>query len=851
MKILHIIFITLLFIAPIKAQTLHGRITDSADGKPIAGALIFIPRLNLTSVSDTSGNYRLSPVPRGACLVEAEMLGYAAITRQIWMKGDVTANFSLAASASNQREVVITAFGNAANNKNCPVPVVIVPHEALMHENFSNAIDAIALQPGVAACSYGPGIGKPEVNGLGVYRVVTVFDGVPQEDFQFGTEHNVMINPYAIYDAQIIRGPASLQYGSGAMGGVIDFRTSPFPENGVTEGSITTDYQTNNGQAGESLNLTGNNRGIVWGFTASGMAAHCYNNPVNGYVWGTAYNNYNVRAVAGIEKKWGYSRLSFSTYRQMNGIAEGTRDSLAGKFAYDMNDNNFIGGKEYPTQTDYLSYNPCNVLFQQIEHNVLSWQNGINIGKGLLLADVAYTSDHRAVFDTGTVARLNMWLTDVPYSLKYEITDAATGINLQAGINGFYEYMRNNNEAPAPYYSKFIIPDYSFLDAGAFAIVQKSFGKLTLCGGLRYDTRNQTADGMYDVHNKTASQALVPEGTTGANQLFAPAAQSFGGTSASLGGTYSLPGNNYLKLNVAKSYRAPSIPELEENRVDPSLNEYVIGDGKLKAEGGYEADLVFGSNGRNFDLEADGFFNYIKNFIFSAILPSLKSPGNDSVHYINTNGVNVPYPTFKYEAATAEISGVSGYFNIHPAAAQWLEEDNGLTLIYSYLPGQTPLTEHVPQTPAPRLTSQVKLKMRNRPNSIISNSFLSFGLEKDWAQNNIYGAAFTELPSAAYILYNAGIGTDLRNPRKNKTVCAFFINIMNLTNVAYIDHLSYLQYNYLAVLTASENAALGRAAKPTQIPVQVTQPGMGIYDMGRNIGFRLIFPIGGGKANNL
>ncbi|HSY76920.1 MAG TPA: hypothetical protein VK890_08690, partial [Bacteroidia bacterium] len=144
----------------------------------------------------------------------------------------------------------------------------------------------------------------------------------------------------------------------------------------------------------------------------------------------------------------------------------------------------------------------------------------------------------------------------------------------------------------------------------------------------------------------------------------------------------------------------------------------------------------------------------------------------------------------------------------------------------------TDSTQHVPWTPAPRLTSELKFKLTNKHNSFLCNTYIKFGLAHYWVQNDVYSANLTEFPSVAYTLFNAGIGTSFYNPKTRRTVCMLYINVTNFTNLAYFDHTSRPQY-FLAYNGVS--------------PVQVTSPTQGIYNMGRNIGFKLIFPFGGAK----
>ena len=238
-------------------------------------------------------------------------------------------------------------------------------------------------------------------------------------------------------------------------------------------------------------------------------------------------------------------------------------------------------------------------------------------------------------------------------------------------------------------------------------------------------------------------------------------------------------------------------------------------------------DVAIGNNSRDVNFEVDGFYNYIKNFIFSDRLGSKE--GGDSLI--------LGKPVYKYMANTAVIAGVAAYFNIHPAVAKWVELDNGFTYIYSFLPGQTDSTQHVPWTPAPRLTSKIRFKRPDKPSSILKGTYLEFGLAKYWAQNNIYSAFWTELPSYAYTLYNMGIGTNFVNRKTKQVVCSLIINCTNLTNIAYVDHTSRPQY-FWAYNGVNDPTNFGR------IPAIVTRQSEGIYNMGRNVGLKLIIPIG-------
>ena len=790
----------------VKAQHLFkGKVTDKVTGQPVPGVTITIPDLKIATSTDANGTYVLKGLPRGEYLIQVSAMGYASETKLIDLANTYSVDFKLSTSNYELSDVVVTALVNTTTNKRATIPITIVTNKMIREGVANTAIDLVSSLPGINATSEGSGTTKPQINGLGFDRVLTLMDGIPQEDFQWGDDHGILIDPYAVHDAEIIRGPASLQYGASAEAGVISFKSAPLPENGTVVGSVLTEYHTNNGYLGTSLNISGNQNGFVWGLQASGEAAHSYSNPKDGYVWGTAWNQANARLVLGINRTWGYSRLTLGALHRRIELPDGNRDST-GRFMFDFPQN----GKIYPTRSDFLSYNANIASDKKLGEYQAWWQNSINVGKGKLGLDAGFTRSVHHDIDTGSYGSGNLLVNDIPFSFKYQIAGDSSGLKLTTGINGLYEFQRNGAAPPAPYVPDYEIPNYTNFEIGGYAIVQKNFKNLTLSGGLRFDRTNFVGDAM----SLNEDGNIVPTGEPGSTVQFNAFNNTYSGFSGSLGASYQLPDNNYVKLNVSKSYRAPAINELTSNGLNIGSNLVQVGNIHLKAEQGYQVDLAYGYDGKDVSVEADGFYNHISNFIFANRTDSL-SDGFPIYQYLSTN--------------TAIITGVSGFLNIHPATAKWLEIDNGFTYIHSHIPNETDSTRHLPYISAPHLNSEIKFRLKDGHNSIMKGTYLKFGMQHDWAQNNVYSAFYTELPSAQYTLFNAGAGTNFVNPKTGKTICSLYVNCTNLTNVAYADHLNLAQY-FLA-----NNGT----------PVTVTKQSQGIYNMGRNISFKLIFPFGG------
>jgi iron complex outermembrane receptor protein len=814
-KILYILlFLCVSISAKAKTTTgigvITGKITDKTTGLPIYAATISIPDIKVGTSTDNKGNYLLKQLPDGEYLMQVSAVGYGSVTKVINLGNTYSVDFKLSASNYELSDVVVTALGNTTTKKRAPIPISVVTHNMILQSVANTAVDLIALQPGINETTEGAGTTKPQINGLGFDRVLTLMDGVPQEDFQWGDDHGLLVDPYCVYDAEIIRGPASLQYGASAEAGVISFKSEPLPENGAILGSVLTEYHTNNGYLGTSLHVAGNHNGFVWALTASGEEAHSYSDPKDGYVWGTAWNQTNTHLILGINKSWGYSRLTLSALHRRIEVPDGNRDST-GRFMFDSPQN----GKIYPTRSDFLSYSADIAGDKILDEYQAWWQNSINVGKGRIGLDVGFTRSVHHDIDTGRIGSGNLLVNDIPYSFKYQITGENSGLKLTTGINGIYEFQNNGAAPPAPYIADYEIPNYTNFEIGGYVVLEKNFKNLTLSGGIRFDRTDFVGDPM----SLNSAGNIVPSGTPGSDVQFTGFNNKYTGPSGSIGASYQLPNNNYVKLNISKSYRAPAINELTSNGLNIGSNAVQLGNLNLKAEQGYQIDFAYGYDGKDVSLEADGFYNHISNFIFAD----------------RTDSVSQGYPVYQYVSSnTAIITGVSGYLNIHPAAARWLEIDNGFTYIYSHIPNASDSTSHLPWIPAPHLTSEIKLRLKDAHNSIIKGTYFKFGVQHDWAQNNIYSALYTEVPSAQYTLFNAGIGTNFVNRKTGRVICSLFANCTNLTNVSYADHLNLAQY-FLAY---------------NGTPVTVTKQNQGIYNMGRNISFKFVFPFGGNTTKS-
>ena len=799
-QLLLYLFASIFLIAPSIASgsvTLQGKVTDKATGEGLPGVEIYFPDLKKGTTTDIDGIYTIENLPVTKALIQVSFIGYKLIAETIDLATTTTKDFMLEEAVMELNEVVVTGLSKSAEKRRTPTPITTISTAELRALNASNIIDAIASRPGIDQVTTGPGISKPVIRGLGFNRVVVVNDGIRQEGQQWGDEHGIEIDEYGVNRVEILKGPASLAFGSDAMAGVINFLPAPTLPKGKISGSVLANYQTNAGLIGGSADLAGNINDYIWDVRYSGKESHAYQNAYDGYVFNSGFKENNLSGILGVIKSWGYSNIHFSVYDMTPGIVEGERDSASGKFIKPV----AIGGEEgeaIATEDDFRSYTP-QVPFQKIHHYKAVSNSSFVLGNGSLKTILGWQQNRRQEYGeilTPDEYGLYFFLNTVNYDVRYNLPELNKW-NISVGANGMYQKSQNKG-------TEFLIPDYHLFDFGIFALARKSFEKLDVSGGLRFDTRQEKADALYlDAFGERTDH---PDGDSFLQ--FSDIDAQFQGFSGSIGATYQFSEQVFAKLNLSKGFRTPNIAEISANGVHEGTVNYIIGVPTLKAESSWQWDFALGVNSHYITAELDLFSNKINNYIYLEKLS--RSMGGDSL----TDG----YATYKYTSGDAHLYGSELSIDVHPAPIDWLHFENGFSWVRAVQADQPDSTRNLPFTPAPKLTSELKANVKKIGKNLI-NGFFMIGVDNYFRQDHFYSAYGTETATPGYTLLNVGLGADFVS--NNRTLFSLFINANNLTDVAYQNHLSRLKYEAV-------NNVTGR---------------MGVYNMGRNVSVKLVVPI--------
>jgi iron complex outermembrane recepter protein len=799
--------------------TLSGTVVEKDKTSPLEGASVYIPDLKVGAITDKNGFFKFNSLPSGTYLVEIRYVGYSTFYQNVDFSKSPVLNVQLTLSTIEADEVVVTGVSKATQIKRAPIPIVAVTKGYIdQHSASGNVIDEVASLPGVSAVTTGPNISKPFIHGLGYNRVVTAEDGIRQEGQQWGDEHGIEVDQNSIDRIEIIKGPASLSFGSDAIAGVVNLLTpAPVPD-GKTLGYVSGIYGTNNGLINGSLRLQGNQNGFVWGTQISEKLARDFQNEHDGRVYATNFNEKDARVMVGLNKFWGYSYLNASVFDDEQAIPDGSRDSATRKFTKQITDSDIY--RPIVPESELNSYG-IPTLHQHVQLYRIYDNSNIALGNGNLLISLGWQYSHRREFthpqDAATPG-LNLELHTYTYDIKYNFT-IGTGYETSVGVNGMYQ----NNALG--YSTDFPIPAYHQFDIGPFFIEKKKFGKLDLLAGARFDARSFEGQAAYiDTANSyypTLYTGKDPGSAPGVVQQFPSLNKTFSGVSASAGATYNFSDHFLIKANIARGFRAPSIAELSANGPDPGSQIYHVGNSEFKSEFSLQEDLGAALTLEHITASLSLFYNTIQNYIFQEQI--LDANGN--AQRVNADGSPNPngeYSKFTYVQSKALIEGGEFYLDIHPAA--WLHFENALSLTYGTNlvdGGHAPDSlKYLPFIPPAHFHSELRGSYA-KGFGRFKNGYAFVGFDHYNAQNRFFAAYGTETYTAGYDLLSAGLGVNLVNAA-GKNIVEIFIEGTNLANANYQSNMSRLKY--------FDNP---------QVPANI-QPG--IFNMGRNISFKVVVP---------
>ncbi|HSZ24584.1 MAG TPA: TonB-dependent receptor [Cytophagaceae bacterium] len=726
--------------------TIHGKVSDSTGKNPLPYATLRINELNRVLMADSLGKFSFQNVCAGIYTIECALLGHKKKTEQITLQGNLFHQIYLKEETNTLQEVVVVS-----KNKNEQVlqtlPIASISKEDLLRTRGSTLGEALKTIPGLNSLQTGPSVSKPMIHGLHSNRILILNNEVRQEAQQWGSEHAPEIDPFIANRISVIRGAASIRYGSDAIAGVILVEPKMLPIKPGVYGELNLVGMSNSRLGASSAMLEGacskKLQGLSW--RLQGTLRRAGNSKTaHYYMENTALEEVNFSSAVSYTRKRLSAEIYASQFYTKLGIFTGSQVG-------NLVDLQMALQSAVPITPSFFSYK-IGRPYQQVTHDLIKAKTIYRVRSHSKIELVyAWQQNKRYEYDyiplNGSLDPalfLQIATSTADATWHHQLSKNISGL---AGMNGITQ--GNIREY------QFLIPNFRNYGAGVFLIEKWKKDRLTIEGGFRYDYRWLRA---YMIDNNTA-------------KLVTPT-RTFSNTTATFGMGYSLKNNLIFSTNIGTAWRAPSVNELYSYGVHQSAASYDIGNPNLQSERAYNFVSTLNYSGKRLFGEIGFYNNQINNYIYSK--PDLQ--------LIYT--VRGAFPEFTYTQVNARFRGLD--IKASYVLRDSLTFTTKASLLWAY--NQT-IHNYLIFVPSNRYENSIRYSAGNIGKIralyiILTNIYVSH----QWRvpPNSDYTN-----PPPAYTLFNADLGFSL--PIGKESININF-SATNLLNAGYRDYLNRYRY---------------------------------------------------------
>ena len=735
-----------LAVLPLFGQNnLKGKVTDSNNGQLIVGSNVYFPQLEKGVSTNDNGSFSITNLPNGKYKVIISYLGYETESLELTFPEINYIEIQLKPSVIEMEGIIVSTPFHKLQSEN----VMKVEQESVANLKAQGAInisDGITNIAGVESVTTGLGIGKPVIRGLSNNRVLVYTQGVRLENQQYGDEHGLGLSSNGVESVEVIKGPASLLYGSDALGGVLYLNPEKFANANTNNADASVNYFSNT--QGYNTSIGAKQSGEHFKFLFRGSVAEHSDYETDAYrVTNTRFREQDIKT------GFGYQITNFKTELRYNvnlskiGIPEEI-------------------GKQSTNRTPLLP-------FQNITNHVLSSRSTIFFENSKLDINIGMIYNDRKEFEEhhdhegeehhgdehedeeehhdesheedhgDEEAALHMKLKTLNYDVKYYLPEMGKFETI-FGVQGMSQSNTNYGE-------EVLIPDATTNDIGVLVTSHIHFETVDIQLGARFDNRNIMIGDFNENFN------------------------SFNGA---LGAKTNLANKLVARVNLATGFRAPNLAELASDGSHHGTNRYEIGNLDLESEQNFQTDVALEYTNEHIEIFANGFYNIIDNYIF-----------------LSPNGEMIDGdPVFLYLQDDARLYGGEFGFHLHPHPLDWLHLESS----FETVTGKQDNDDYLPLIPANSLTNTVRVEYDT---NWLNRAYAFVRLRSTFNQNNV--SPF-ETPTNSFNLLSAGFGGNISLFKNELTL---YVSGTNLTNTRYINHLSRLKSD--GIFNMGRNISLG------------------------------------------
>jgi iron complex outermembrane receptor protein len=559
--------------------SITGRVVTT-DDQPVAEATTHLVDLHRKTVSDSEGTFYFDKVPAGSYLLEVERPGVgSAILRVVVHPGAKSEVEVRLALIRHDDEIVVTSTGLLRSQDELAQATEVLVGEELLFRQQATLGETLAQQPGISSTSFGAGASRPVIRGLGGDRVRMLEGGLGVGDASSTSpDHAVASDPASAERIEVLRGPATLLYGSSAIGGVINVIDSRIPN--FQPGVPLTGFLELRGgsvanERSASVNLSGGKEAWAWHLDAFSRTTDDYDIP------GFAALEDDGRE-EGIQAKEG---PSFGTLS--NSDLETFSSSLGATRFFDR--GGFLGFSISEFITEYGipgGQGPSVRLdLQRLRYDLrgeFELSDGPFEHLKLRLGVVDYKHDELE----GEAREVSTTFFNDSWETRVELAQRPQGG--LAGLVGLQVSVRDLESVG----EEAFLPATQRTNFAVFAFEELKRGAVRFQFGTRYETQNIKAE-----------DSTLPE-------------PSFSGLSASFGTVWQPREGYSLGASAARSVKQPGPQELYSNGPHFATNAFEVGDTQLKEETSWGLDLALRKTTGRLTGTLSLFANRFDDFIY-------------------------------------------------------------------------------------------------------------------------------------------------------------------------------------------------------------------------------------------
>jgi outer membrane receptor protein involved in Fe transport len=714
--------------AAVAGDSLRGAVHDTA-GKPLDAATITIEELSRSVTNGADGRFVFPDVAPGRYTLSVRRLGYATTSAITNVPMTAPLVIELHVSALRLAPVTVTAARKPTDPMDSPMPVGDVSADALRRDASVSLAHALDGTVGVRDITTGQQVGTPVIRGLSGPSVLVLDNGLRLEDYSWSTEDGPSVDPRTADNVEVIRGPASLMYGSNALGGVMNVINPPVPNaigiSPFVHAGAEIYGATNNNEYGGILRLEGASGAFGWAATGIGRKAGNFQTPSGnpetptGDIYDTGYDALNGNIAVGLTGEKSSGTLRFEHYGGNFGLLDGPpveEDNTSGPLRK-LQDNRVQAAGNFIFDQD-----------ARIDAKV-QWQ-------GHSLIEVV--GDSRIGNDQPPIdLYLNTFTGDV--ALHHQQGPWLTGT---LGVSGMYQ--TNSTAGVDP-----LVPDATTYDAALFAFENLTKGKWSFLAGIRGDLGQVHAD---------------------SNEELALGAQSHSqnAVTGDLGAVYRPVPQLAFSVNVGRAYQAPTLLQYFANGPLPAEGQYLIGLPTAVPQVTLDIDAGIRWESPTFKAELSVYRNSVDHYLFV-------QANGDSVAVPNDEGCCDTLPVYQtMQTSRATLTGLD-------LSAEWAAMPI-LTIRgrFDLVNGENDAI-HSPLPLMPPQRGDLEVELHTADTRMM---YVSFGTHIVAAQTRL--AAF-DVPEPAYTIFEAGAGI---SRMLGGRMYSLDIRCTNLTDVTYTDFLS-------------------------------------------------------------